>query len=144
MEGFMMLEELEDPMYYGMNNSMTMMAMQDETSQLKMVSSAATQTAQATAPPGSRKIKPVKHPALKLQTPIAYQSDTDHNVIPIQPEGRGLFEVVSKCFANLRTVGQKCHFTLILCGTRRVFIKHFFQNLKKKLMNKIGQGHLNC
>lgn len=38
---------------------------------------------------GSRKIKPVKHPALKLQTPIAYQSDTDLNVIPIQKDGRG-------------------------------------------------------
>nr|XP_018897808.1 PREDICTED: polycomb protein Sfmbt-like [Bemisia tabaci] len=96
MDGFMILEELEDPMYYGMNNSMTMMAMQDDP-HTKMVTTSGTQTAQLPQPVyASRKIKPVKHPALKLQTPIAYQSDTDHNVIPIQPEGRGVCE---KCGA---------------------------------------------
>lgn len=51
----------------------------------KFMTSAATQTMQ----PGSRKIKPVKHPGLKLQTPIAYQRDTDLSVIPIQRDGMG-------------------------------------------------------
>lgn len=36
---------------------------------------------------GTRKIRPVKHPGLKLKTPIAYQSDTDPSVIPIQKDG---------------------------------------------------------
>lgn len=94
----MILEELEDPMYYGMNNSMTMMAMQDDP-HTKMVTTSGTQTAQLPQPVyASRKIKPVKHPALKLQTPIAYQSDTDHNVIPIQPEGRGI-SIISSTLA---------------------------------------------
>ncbi|KAJ8896199.1 hypothetical protein PR048_001542 [Dryococelus australis] len=37
----------------------------------------------------SRKIRPIFHPALKLQTPIAYQKDTDPSVIPILKEGMG-------------------------------------------------------
>ncbi|KAE8752631.1 hypothetical protein FOCC_FOCC000753 [Frankliniella occidentalis] len=36
---------------------------------------------------GTKKIRPVKHPGLKLKTPIAYQSDTDPSVIPIQKDG---------------------------------------------------------
>ena len=35
----------------------------------------------------TKKIRPVKHPGLKLKTPIAYQSDTDPSVIPIQKDG---------------------------------------------------------
>ncbi|XP_063222708.1 polycomb protein Sfmbt isoform X2 [Bacillus rossius redtenbacheri] len=35
----------------------------------------------------NRKIRPIFHPALKLQTPIAYQKDTDPSVIPILKEG---------------------------------------------------------
>lgn len=37
----------------------------------------------------SRKIKPVQNPALKLKTPIAYQRDSDPNMLPIEKEGRG-------------------------------------------------------
>lgn len=48
---------------------------------------AATQTATS----HSRKIKPVKHPGLKLQTPIAYKCDTDPSVIPIQKDGMGKY-----------------------------------------------------
>lgn len=36
-----------------------------------------------------KKISPVKHPGLKLQTPIAFKCDTDPNVIPIQKDGMG-------------------------------------------------------
>ncbi|KAL3265933.1 hypothetical protein HHI36_010122 [Cryptolaemus montrouzieri] len=44
----------------------------------------------------TRKIKPVKHPGLVLKTPIAYQSDTDPSVIPIQKDG---IAVCEKCGA---------------------------------------------
>lgn len=37
----------------------------------------------------TRKIKPVQNPALKLKTPIAYQRDSDPNMLPIEKEGRG-------------------------------------------------------
>lgn len=37
----------------------------------------------------SRKIKPIQNPALKLKTPIAYQRDSDPNMLPIEKEGRG-------------------------------------------------------
>lgn len=40
---------------------------------------------------GTKKIRPVKHPGLKLKTPIAYQSDTDPSVIPIQKDGMGMW-----------------------------------------------------
>lgn len=43
--------------------------------------------AQASQQGNTKKIRPVKHPGLKLKTPIAYQSDTDPSVIPIQKDG---------------------------------------------------------
>lgn len=46
-------------------------------------------TATQTLPCPTRKIKPVKHPGLVLKTPIAYQSNTDPSVIPIQKDGIG-------------------------------------------------------
>lgn len=46
-------------------------------------------TATQTLPSPTRKIKPVKHPGLVLKTPIAYQSNTDPSVIPIQKDGIG-------------------------------------------------------
>lgn len=46
-------------------------------------------TATQTLPCPTRKIKPVKHPGLILKTPIAYQSNTDPSVIPIQKDGIG-------------------------------------------------------
>lgn len=46
-------------------------------------------TATQTIPCPTRKIKPVKHPGLVLKTPIAYQSNTDPSVIPIQKDGIG-------------------------------------------------------
>lgn len=59
----------------------------------RFLTSASTQTA---AQQTSRKIKPIKHPALKLKTPIAYQKDTDLSVIPIQRDGMAVCE---KCGA---------------------------------------------
>ncbi|XP_060530236.1 polycomb protein Sfmbt isoform X2 [Cylas formicarius] len=53
-------------------------------------------TATQTLPCPTRKIKPVKHPGLVLKTPIAYQSDTDPSVIPIQKDG---IAVCEKCGA---------------------------------------------
>ena len=46
-------------------------------------------TATQTLPCPTRKIKPIKHPGLVLKTPIAYQSNTDPSVIPIQKDGIG-------------------------------------------------------
>lgn len=51
----------------------------------KFMSSTSTQT----IPQPTKKIKPVKHPGLKLKTPIAYQRDSDLSIIPIQKEGMG-------------------------------------------------------
>nr|CAH7745505.1 unnamed protein product [Callosobruchus chinensis] len=53
-------------------------------------------TSTQTLPCPTRKIKPVKHPGLVLKTPIAYQSDTDPSVIPIQKDG---IAVCEKCGA---------------------------------------------
>ncbi|CAH1962185.1 unnamed protein product [Acanthoscelides obtectus] len=53
-------------------------------------------TATQTLPCSTRKIKPVKHPGLVLKTPIAYQSNTDPSVIPIQKDG---IAVCEKCGA---------------------------------------------
>ncbi|KAG8255063.1 MBT domain-containing protein 1 [Homalodisca vitripennis] len=81
-DGFMMLGEFEDPYCNEMGDP----------SKFSMTT-AATQTA---VEPRSRKIKPIKHPGLKLQTPIAYQRDTDPSVIPIQRDGMAVCE---KCGA---------------------------------------------
>lgn len=75
----MMLEELDEGMYY------------EDPASISKINTAATQTAVNTHHVTNRKIKPVKHPGLKLQTPIAYQKDTDPNVIPIQKDGMGMF-----------------------------------------------------
>ncbi|KAL1506365.1 hypothetical protein ABEB36_005740 [Hypothenemus hampei] len=53
-------------------------------------------TATQTLPCPTRKIQPVKHPGLVLKTPIAYQSNTDPSVIPIQKDG---IAVCEKCGA---------------------------------------------
>ncbi|KAJ3631401.1 hypothetical protein MTP99_012530 [Tenebrio molitor] len=53
-------------------------------------------TATQTLPCPTRKIKPIKHPGLVLKTPIAYQSNTDPSVIPIQKDG---IAVCEKCGA---------------------------------------------
>ncbi|XP_054260917.1 polycomb protein Sfmbt isoform X2 [Macrosteles quadrilineatus] len=81
-DGFMMLGEFEDPYCNDVSDP----------SKFNMTTSA-TQTA---VEPRSRKIKPIKHPGLKLQTPIAYQRDTDPSVIPIQRDGMAVCE---KCGA---------------------------------------------
>ncbi|KAL1139424.1 hypothetical protein AAG570_006408 [Ranatra chinensis] len=86
MNGFMMIDELEDPYFE---------ETEDETNMRSMTTSA-TQTASGGSVATSRKIKPIKHPGLKLQTPIAYQRDTDINVIPIQRDGMAVCE---KCGA---------------------------------------------
>lgn len=59
--------------------------LEDENSQPVYMITTATQT----LPCPTRKIKPVKHPGLVLKTPIAYQSNTDPSVIPIQKDGIG-------------------------------------------------------
>lgn len=48
----------------------------------------------------SRKIKPIQNPALKLKTPIAYQRDSDPNILPIEKEGRGK-NILLLCNINL-------------------------------------------
>lgn len=53
---------------------------------------AATQTSTTS----SRKIKAIKHPGLKLQTPIAYKCDTDPSVIPIEKDGMGNLDLRSR------------------------------------------------
>ncbi|XP_023014012.1 scm-related gene containing four mbt domains isoform X1 [Leptinotarsa decemlineata] len=53
-------------------------------------------TSTQTLPCPTRKIKPIKHPGLVLKTPIAYQSNTDPSVIPIQKDGMAVCE---KCGA---------------------------------------------
>ncbi|KAJ9578412.1 hypothetical protein L9F63_005370, partial [Diploptera punctata] len=77
MEGFSMLDEYE--------------SLCEEAP--RFLTSASTQTP---GPMSTRKIKPFKHPALKLKTPIAYQKDTDLSVIPIQRDGMAVCE---KCGA---------------------------------------------
>lgn len=58
----------------------------EESSTPRYMMSTATQTAQLP----NRRIKLIKHPGLVLKTPIAYQSDTDLSVIPIQKDGMGM------------------------------------------------------
>jgi hypothetical protein len=53
----------------------------------KMTNATSTTSTQTFVP--AKKIKPVKHPGLKLKTPIAYQKDSDLSVIPIAREGMG-------------------------------------------------------
>lgn len=98
MEGFMMLEDLDDSSRWYVNGMPEEMLLDPDQSNSSKVVTTATQTGLLNAPPGSRKIKPVKHPGLKLQTPIAYQRDTDLNVIPIQKDGRGKREFFNECF----------------------------------------------
>lgn len=90
-----MLEDLDDSGRWYVNGMPEEMMMDADQSNPSKAVTTSTQTGLQNAAPGSRKIKPVKHPGLKLQTPIAYQRDTDLNVIPIQKEGRGelCFEV---------------------------------------------------
>lgn len=87
-----MLEDLDDTARWYVNGMPEEMMLDNDPSNASKVVTTATQTGIQNAPPGSRKIKPVKHPGLKLQTPIAYQRDTDLNVIPIQKDGRGMIE----------------------------------------------------
>jgi hypothetical protein len=56
----------------------------------RLLTSSSTQTAGLQP---ARKIKPIRHPALKLKTPIAYQKDTDLSVIPIQRDGMGKLKI---------------------------------------------------
>ncbi|XP_018572663.1 polycomb protein Sfmbt isoform X2 [Anoplophora glabripennis] len=65
---------------------------EDENSQPVYMITTATQT----LPCPTRKIKPIKHPGLVLKTPIAYHSNTDPSVIPIQKDG---IAVCEKCGA---------------------------------------------
>lgn len=90
----MMLEDLDDSSRWYVNGMPEEMMLDGDQQNSAKVVTTATQTGLQNAPPGSRKIKPVKHPGLKLQTPIAYQRDTDLNVIPIQKDGRGLLRNV--------------------------------------------------
>jgi len=49
----------------------------------------------------SRKIKPIQNPALKLKTPIAYQRDSDPNMLPIEKDGRGKNLLTTNKLLNL-------------------------------------------
>lgn len=50
----------------------------------------------------SRKIKPIQNPALKLKTPIAYQRDSDPNMLPIEKEGRGENIFINKFILSIK------------------------------------------
>lgn len=91
----MMLGEFEDPYCNEVNDA----------NKYSMTTSAT----QTNVEPRSRKIKPIKHPGLKLQTPIAYQRDTDPSVIPIQRDGMGKF---------FQWVFSFSYFNLIMRGSR--------------------------
>lgn len=73
-------------------------------------------TATQTLPCSTRKIKPIKHPGLVLKTPIAYQSNTDPSVIPIQKDGIGnFFHYLCLCayiFANFHRFGASENYIL--------------------------------
>lgn len=61
-------------------------------------------TSTQTLPCSTRKIKPIKHPGLVLKTPIAYHSNTDPSVIPIQKDGIGkslLISLIAVCCDNI-------------------------------------------
>lgn len=83
MNGFMMLDELEDP-YFEHDDSLKAEESQHE---LNAMNTGSMQP--EVSLPNNKKIKPIKRPGLKLQTPIAYQRDTDPNVIPIMKDGMG-------------------------------------------------------
>ena len=84
-----MLEDLDESARWYVNGMPEEMLLDNDSSNPSKLVTTATQTGLHNATPNSRKIKPVKHPGLKLQTPIAYQRDTDLNVIPIEKDGRG-------------------------------------------------------
>ena len=83
MNGFMMLDELEDPYFEEEDRDKVTETQPDFIPEL---------TGQITpteVPQSNKKIKPIKRPGLRLQTPIAYKRDTDPNVIPIMTNGMG-------------------------------------------------------
>ncbi|XP_073989613.1 scm-related gene containing four mbt domains isoform X3 [Rhodnius prolixus] len=117
MNGFVMLDELEEPYLEEESNALGIQGVMPDVDPLNLPDEVTIkqefplnranphqgsstqqqphpQHPQPPQPP--RKIKPVKHPALKLQTPIAYQRDTDPNVIPIHKDGMAVCE---KCGA---------------------------------------------
>ncbi|KAK9507297.1 hypothetical protein O3M35_007184 [Rhynocoris fuscipes] len=114
MNGFVMLDELEEPYLEDETNALAMQGVMADVDPLNPALQSIKQednlhikqeyslnnrhnTHQANnQQQQTRKIKPVKHPALKLQTPIAYQRDTDPNVIPIHKDGMAVCE---KCGA---------------------------------------------
>lgn len=91
MNGFMMLDELEDPYFEDEDRDSKL----DE-GQPGYIPGLAGQITPTEVPQSNKKIKPIKRPGLKLQTPIAYQRDTDPNVIPIMKDGMAICE---KCGA---------------------------------------------
>uniref|UniRef100_A0A0A9XY93 Polycomb protein Sfmbt n=1 Tax=Lygus hesperus TaxID=30085 RepID=A0A0A9XY93_LYGHE len=102
MNGFMVLDEMEEPAYYeddgsaqGVDAGHGMVGNQGP-GQGNQGSGNGSQPGGKQGEERARKIKPVKHPGLKLQTPIAYQRDTDPNVIPIKKDGMAVCE---KCGA---------------------------------------------
>lgn len=77
---------------------------EDENSQPVYMITTSTQT----LPFPTRKIKPVKHPGLVLKTPIAYQSNTDPSVIPIQKDGIGK-TIVNSTFPSGQLIESNCY-----------------------------------
>ncbi|XP_014249159.1 polycomb protein Sfmbt isoform X3 [Cimex lectularius] len=91
MNNFMMLDDIEDPYFEDDSDKI-----ECESQVLQSSMEEDTRLPTPIEVPCSRKIRPVKHPGLKLQTPIAYQRDTDPNVIPIKKDGMAVCE---KCGA---------------------------------------------
>ncbi|KAK7790286.1 hypothetical protein R5R35_003866 [Gryllus longicercus] len=80
-----------------------------------LMSSMGTQTIPPPAPP-SRKIKPVKHPGLKLKTPIAYQKDSDPNIIPIEKDGMAICEKCGAIGVKHAFYTKERRFCSLLCA----------------------------
>lgn len=79
-----------------------------------LMNSMATQT----APPqsASRKIKPVKHPGLKLKTPIAFQKDSDPSIIPIEKDGMAICEKCGAIGVKHAFYTKERRFCSLLCA----------------------------
>lgn len=89
-------------------------------------------TSTQTLPCPTRKIKPIKHPGLVLKTPIAYHSNTDPSVIPIQKDGIGKFVFFLLPYFILQISDYNsfsvCYFNLKINISTEVY---YYKNLKK-------------
>ncbi|XP_047119207.1 polycomb protein Sfmbt isoform X1 [Schistocerca piceifrons] len=115
MDGFMMLDEFDTYC--------------ESQPQYMSTASAATQTPSQRA----RKIKPVKHPALKLKTPIAYQKDTDLSVIPIQKDGMAVCQTCGAIGVKHAFYTKERRFCSLSCARQYAELEKSGQPIPKPL-----------